>query len=286
VELARKHLESRAPGAAFAAGSNTDYIFLARTPPPLDLLDCVTFAIHPQAHAFDNASLIETLEGQAAALASARHLAGRLPVMVSPITLKPRFNPYATGPAPQLPPGMLPAEVDTRQMSLLGAGWTLGSLKALAEAGARSLTFFETSGWRGVMERGAGSPLPAAFRSLPGSVFPLYHVLADAGEFSGGEVIASRSSDELKAACFAIRKNNRLRLLLANFTREPQRLVLPLPGERVHVRRLDETNVEEAMLLPEAFRPQAGEPVQVRGNGLHLELLPYATARVDCRAKF
>ena len=80
--------------------------------------------------------------------------------VVSPITLKPRFNAYATGPAPQRPPEALPPEVDARQLSLFGAGWTLGSLRAVVSSGALSVTYYETTGWRGVMEQAGGSPLP------------------------------------------------------------------------------------------------------------------------------
>jgi len=89
-------------------------------------------------------------------------------------------------------------QVDPRQMSLFGAGWTAGSVKYLCESGAASLTYYETSGWRGVIELESGAPLPERFRSLPGGVFPLYHVLADVGEFAGGEVIPSESSEPLR----------------------------------------------------------------------------------------
>ena len=117
---------------------------------------------------------------------SARAFCGDLPLAVTPITLRKRVNPYATGPAPPVPPGELPPPVDPRQMSLFGAGWTLGGLKYLAESGVASVTFYETTGWLGVMEREAGCPLPDKFPSRPGMVFPLFHVLADANEFAGG----------------------------------------------------------------------------------------------------
>ena len=152
------------------------------------MLDLVCYSINPQVHAFDNASLAETLAAQAVTVASARQFAGALPLAITPITLRPRFNPNATAPEPAPAPGELPRQVDVRQMSLFGAGWTAGSLKYLCASGAASLTYYETSGWRGVMELASGAPLPERFRSLPGGVFPLYHVLADIGEFAGGEI--------------------------------------------------------------------------------------------------
>lgn len=286
VALARKYLETKYPGAIFAAGTNADYIFLARTPPPVDILERITFALHPQAHAFDNLSLIETLEGQSAALASAKRLAGSLPVMISPITLKPRFNPYATALEPEASPGKLPVQVDPRQMALLGAGWTLGSLKALAEGGACSLTYYETTGWRGMMEMDGGSPLPQVFRSIPGGVFPLYHVLAEVREFSGSQVIPGKTSDGLRAGCIALRNAGGVRLLIANFTPEKQSIWVSLPYRTIRVRTLDETNAVEAMGSPEAFRAQPGTQLQPQEEILRLEMLPYAIARLEFNEPF
>jgi hypothetical protein len=108
VTLARQYLGNYAPQAGWGTGTNTDLIWLLRTPPPLDLIDEVTFAITAQVHAFDNASVVETLGAQAAAAHSARQLAGA-PVIVSPVTFKMRHNPYATGAVPPTPPGQLPA---------------------------------------------------------------------------------------------------------------------------------------------------------------------------------
>ena len=75
--------------------------------------------------------------------------------------------------------------VDPRQMSLLGAGWTLGSLKYLAEGGALSHDLVRDGRVARRDGVGAGSPLPEQFPSRPGMVFPLFHVLADANEWPG-----------------------------------------------------------------------------------------------------
>src|SRR3989442_910385 len=96
-------------------------------------------------------------------------------------------------------PGELPSQVDRRQPSLLAAVWTLVSAKHLAEAGAASVTYFETTGWRGVMETDEGTGLPDRFCSRPGTVFPVYHVLADLCELAGAEVLEAKSSEPLAA---------------------------------------------------------------------------------------
>jgi hypothetical protein len=166
-------------------------------------------------------------------------------------------------------------------MSLLGAGWTAGSLKYVAESDVYSVTYYETTGWLGVMETEAVSPLPKKFHSLPGGVFPMYHVLADVGEFAGGEVLPTTSSSTLKVDGLALRKDGKTRVLLANLSPEPQHVIVSNLSQRVRVRHLDETNAEEAMRSPEDFRSQAGELQETSSGALKLSLLPYAVARID-----
>lgn len=279
VELARQALKDF--GGKFAAGSNTDFIFFQRNPPPVELLDAVTLQLNPQAHAFDLASVTETLEAQAVVVDTAKRWAKGLPVIVSPVTFKPRFNAYTTAPPPLVPSGELPPQVDPRQMSLFGAGWTSGSLKYLAESGVSSVTYFETTGWRGAIETEPGSPVPGKFHSFPGGVYPLYHVLADVGEFADGAVIRSHSSDPLTVNGIAVEKGNQVRILLANLTAEPRKVTLPNLGARATLRVLDERNVEQAMQSPEEFRAEAGQPVETGDGALELTLLPFAVARID-----
>ena len=277
VDLARRYLSD----AKIGAGTNAYFTDLNRGRPPADALDLVCYSVNPQVHAFDNSSLIETLEAQAVTVESAQQFAGGLPIAVTPVTLLARFNPNATGPEPEPAPGELPAQVDIRQMSLFGAGWTLGSIKYLAESGAASVTYYETTGWRGVMETANGSPLPEKFCSLPGAVFPLYHVLAGVGEFDGGEILPSKSSDPLKVEGIVLRKEGKTRTLLANLTPDSQQIKVRNMTGTVRVRHLNETNVHAAMTSPEAFRAERGELVQTTNGTLELNMLSYAIAQID-----
>ncbi|HVF26601.1 MAG TPA: hypothetical protein VM943_00070, partial [Pyrinomonadaceae bacterium] len=198
IEIARRYLKDYRPGAKIGGGTNLYFTELNREHPDTTHADFVSYSVNPQVHAFDNWTLIENLQGQAETIRSARQFLNGLPLAISPITLRPRFNPNAAvspnAEASEVS-GDLPDAVDARQMSLFGAAWTIGSLKQVAEGGVYSATYYETSGWRGVMETTEGSPLPEKFRSLPGAVFPLYHVFADFGEFAGGLVVPSKSSD-------------------------------------------------------------------------------------------
>jgi len=284
VGLARRYLSVCDPEAKIGGGTNAYFTELNRDRPPAEALDLVCYSLNPQVHAFDNASLLETLEGQAETVKSARRFVGDLPLAVTPVTLRPRFNPDATGAEPELRPGELPPEVDVRQMSLLGAGWTLGSLKHLSEGGIRRATYYETTGWRGVMETKVGSRSP--FRSIPGAVFPLYHVLADVGEFAGGCVVPSTSSAPLCVTGMVLCKEDRTRILLANLGPEPRhvRLIHSGLGACATVKHLNETNAERAMCSPESFRADPGDRAPISGEALELRLMPYSLARIDTEA--
>ena len=146
--------------------------------------------------------------------------------------------------------GQLPPNVDVRQMSLFGAGWTLGSIAAMAAGGAESATYYETTGWRGVMEAAEGSPMPSRFMSQPGGLFPLYHVFAAVGDFVGGEVLATSSGDPWKVTGLALTKGSAQRVLLANLTAETQHVDVQGVYGPLKLRMLDETNAEALMHDP------------------------------------
>jgi len=276
--LARKIFGRR---ISIGGGTNAYFAELNRGRPPVDLVDLVCYSINPQVHAFDNASIVETLPAQGWTARSARSFVGDRPIAVTPVTLRPRFNPNATGPEPEPAPGELPPQVDVRQMSLLGAGWTLGSLKYLAESGAASVTYYETVGWRGVMETEEGPPLPERFRSLPGGVFPLYHVFADVAELAGGMVAPSVSTDPLRLDGVALVRDGTLRVLVANLTHEPSRPRIEGLPRHVRLRFLDERNALEAMANPEEYRAAPQEERPTEGGALEVELLPFALVRID-----
>lgn len=278
VGLARERLRDILPDAVFAGGTDQFFTELNRDWSQVEAIDGVAYSLNPQVHASDNSSLMENLQGQAETVRSTRHHAGERLIFISPVTFVGRFGPFPAGP-PE--PGGLPPEVDPRQASLFGAAWTMGSVKYLAEEGAASITYYETTGWRGIIETETGSAMPDRFPSSPGIVFPLYHVFADLAEWKAGELVEVRSSDRLRADALAIREGSHLHLLVANMTWTPQTVALEgLEGDRALLRRLDETTVSLATSDPDRFR-EAHESVEVSGGQLRLELLPYAVIRVD-----
>jgi len=281
VRLARAYLGPLAPTAVLVAGSNAYFTQLNRGRPPTWALDAICYSVNPQVHAFDDTSVMETLPAHGWTAQSASRFAAGLPLVVSPVMLKPHFNASESRPKAEPALGSRNSTVDARQSSLLAAAWTLGSLKYLAESGVQSVTYYETVGRRGVMESAEGSPPSEHLRSLPGAVFPLYHVLADIGDMAGAHILPCRSSDGERAIGLALRQDGRTRILVANLTPEPRRVQLEGLAEEVNVRRLDETTAARAMHEPEAFRSESKSDMRTNDGALTVELLPYAVARID-----
>jgi hypothetical protein len=142
------------------------------------------------------------------------------------------------------------------------------------------VTYYEATGWRGVLERESGSPLPARFRSAAGQVFPLYHPLADVAGWRDGEVLGCASADPLSCVGLATRTDDgAVRLIVANLTPgELDAVVGPLAGS-LRVRRLDVSTAQRATAEPAEFRA-GGEVVEVRDE-LQLALGPYEVVRID-----
>jgi hypothetical protein len=276
IRLARERLAAYDASVPLVGGTDAYFMDLNSQRPPAELLDGLCYSINPQAHAFDTPSLMETFEAQTATVLSARHFAPGKPLHISPLTLRPRFNPVATGPEPKPAPGQLPSAVDARQMRLEGAAWTLGSLQALAETGAvESVTLYETTGWRGVMESEAGSPLPEAFPSTPGMLFPLYHVLAALGALREAEVLPVAGTHPLKVAALAYRMGDHQGTLVANTSAQPITVRVQGAGQHIRLRRLDEQTGWSAGNVADVMRLEAGQVV--------LSLGPYQLVRLEAR---
>lgn len=276
LALARPRL---APlGVPLGAGTDADFYQLNQFRPPHGNADFVHWSMNPQVHAFDLASIAETPAAIDAQLESARAYFPGKPLVVSPLTLKPRFNAVAT--ADEKPPasGELPPPVDPRQLSPFMAAWTLAAIKCLAENGADSVTLFETTGWRGVLERPAGSPLPEAFPSKPGQLFPVYHILAELGAFSDGEAITTRSDAPLRVVSLAVSRADRVVLLLANLGDQPETVRITGARRILRVQRLDWAATDGWMWDPRfvALLPattESKEPIALPPFGLaRLEL--------------
>jgi hypothetical protein len=281
ISLARDYLPEYNGRAKIVAGSNHYFIDLNRSRPPAELLDCVCYPVNPQVHAFDNASIIETLPILAQMVENAHQFMGGIPVMVTPVTLKPPPSPLIYDEEPDRSGKNLPSCSDVRQMSLIGAGWTLGTLKYLSRGLVSSVTYYETTGSLGVMELSKDSMSADQSSVIPGKVFPLYHILADIGEHSDGIVLKTVSSDPQAVEGLALKKDNRLAIILANLTNNEKQVNLVGLRSQASIRYLTQNNIELACTDPEAYRAQVGELVKPDTEFIYLELGPYALAHIE-----
>lgn len=241
----------------------TNFVDLNRARPEDDSIEAFGFAINPQIHAFDNASIVETLPIHADVVNSTRAFAGDRPLVIGPITMAPQLLDGVDQPGGPPAGGPLPTYVDPRQIEPLTAAWTLGSLKYLAESGVHSATFFETVGWAGVMDADVASSRPEEFPSRPGQLFPVYQLLREVSEFKSHTVYRVDTSDNLSAVGLALHKRGQLRVLVGNLTGESQTITIRgLSGEAVDVQLLGSETIKST---PE----------------LSISLPPYGIGRID-----
>jgi len=246
--LARAVLAGVDPVARFGGGVDRYFADLNRRRPPVAGLDRVSFSLNPQVHAFDDATLFENLASLSWTAETARSFAGTATLGLSPVTLRPRVDPR---PAASRPPDEPPFSDDPRQRTSLAAAWTLGFVASAAAAGYASVTFFELSGPRGVLE--AGRP------------FPVYHALADLLALRDGALVPSRSRRPERVQALALREGAHTRLFLANV------------GDETHPVRVEGLG-GRARCAP------LGDPGTGEDAGFELELEPNAIVRLDVQA--
>lgn len=265
-QLASKQLAPVLGNAKIGVTQVTNFVELNRNRPEEKAIQAIGFAINPQIHAFDNASIVETLPIQADAVNTARQFAGDRPLVIGPITMAPQLLDGVDEPGGPPEGGPLPTYVDARQVEPFTAAWTLGSLKYLADAKAHSITYFETVGWNGIMDADDVKSRPKAFPSRPGELFPVYHLLREMGEFVGGKVQQIDCSDELAAVGMALHKSGRTRVYIGNLTGKAQTVTLRGLGDKpMTIQLLGENRATENKASPE----------------LAVDLPPYAIARID-----
>lgn len=272
----RNVAEPLAAIAPLVSGTDRSFAELNRTGSELASFSGAAFPLCTAVHVADDETIVSNLAVLPRLVKRARDLCGGT-VHVGPIGLSTRRGPYPRGPAGV---GGSPPRLDPRQLSLLGAAWTVACFGQLAAAGVESATFFETTGSYGVMEREAGSEHHSVFPSIPCGVFPIYHVLADLGEFRQGRLIGVDVSDPRAVAALAIASGDRERIIGANLTSRPLTLTLSGLAHSIRIRRLNEGTWQVASVDPQRFRLRWRH--RMDGEGA-VRLAPYETVFFDSR---
>jgi hypothetical protein len=178
------------------AGTNANFAELNRDRDRVKDASFATFSLNPQVHGSEERTMIECLEGQGDAVASARSFARQ--VVVSPVTLLARANTATTE-----------QPADPRQATPFVAAWTLGSLASLITSGAASITYFEAAGPRGII----GTPVET--------------LLAAIASFAPEYAYACEVSAPLSVAALGLGNGRSERVVVANLRPEPTEIEVP-----------------------------------------------------------
>jgi hypothetical protein len=203
--------------------------------------EAICWAMHPQAHATDATSIVETPRGAHDQVVAVRK---RFPGQAMAI--------LATFGHPRVP--------DPRVPSLLAAGWTLALIAALGEAGADSLTLGDAIG-----SAAAPGDLPA--------IAAAHLVAAVTGRSMARFRLVASTLPTLQA--LALEDEDVCSLFVANLAARPCDVTLP---ERIWwLRRLD----DDALRAPGGAPDALTAPRTIAINSARLQLGPYAIARLD-----
>lgn len=253
----RKHF----PGCRIGSGTDAFFTELNRSRTPPEHLDFLTFSVNPQVHAFDVRTMTENLQGHRYVVESCREFAGGKAIHVGPVTLKMRANPNATSRAEEISgSGATPSYVDSRQLSLYAAGWTMGSFKYLAENGVEAITFYQTCGWAGLVSH-PDEPWPDQYAVPSRCVYPVYLLIQELLRHKGKFIRPLISSHPLvmDGVAFADAAGKET-ILLANLTADRQHIQFPLKGFTARV--IDSGNIGALMEGTGSIEQQKPVPVK------------------------
>ncbi|HAK80851.1 MAG TPA: hypothetical protein DCM71_29075 [Runella sp.] len=155
-------LKNQLPNVKFGVGTNYNFTELNRNRFEAKEADFVTFSYHPQAHAFDNLTILENAETLEYQVESAEHLYDK-PVHINFISLRARANPYASSPADvQI---SLSKQIDPRQSTGFAKDWLSVIFGSLSASRVSSVTLLRTVGQLGILSL-EGNPYPV-FKAFP-----------------------------------------------------------------------------------------------------------------------
>ena len=216
-DFIRAAKEVLAEESKIAAGTDLYFTELNRNPQCANLVEQINFSINPQVHSFDDRTLIQNTATKKTMGINAALIAPGKKINVGPISLRPRYNPNAIQPDKDLSNTPLPSSVDVRQRTWFTEAWTAMSLRSIAESNAIStITYFETLGWRGIIEFSKGSKDFDNFKSAPNEKFPVWRFFASLQGFT--HILATHSTNPETVDCLLLKSGESLKVILVNFS--------------------------------------------------------------------
>ncbi|HOW10030.1 MAG TPA: hypothetical protein PLX08_09525 [Bacteroidales bacterium] len=271
-------LRDKDPQINVATGTNSDFLHLNRERPGDSRNDSVCFSVTPQVFLSDDLTVAANLRAQGDAVRSAKGFSGNKKIVVSPVNIHGRLRKEDQHEMTKKAPYCLPSDVDARQMSLFGACWTAISLKYLSEAGADSVTFYETAGERGIIQGDSDSRWPGIFRSCRGMIFPVYHVLRFILGNKSLTGIKSISSKPTEVDCFALSDGKQARIILVNFTDGIRTVSLECCSGLFRIRTLDSETYPDAVSNSRWTGIEKEKVIKAQSN---FEISPYSVSLIE-----
>lgn len=229
-------------------GTNANFAQLNRNRPADDYANLICFSIHPQEHASDNLTLIENLRAQEYAVKSALQFSGERGIWVSPVNIRRRFNPNVSFYEHPHTGKEFPSNADPRLMTMFGACWTAISLKYLCGTEATGITWFETTGEKGIIQGEFNSRWPDEFPATRGMVFPVYFIFKYLLKHKMMKVVRSVSSHPLAADSLILSDGRQVRIIIVNFTGSSKEVLLKGCNGMLKVMTFSKENFSEAVM--------------------------------------
>ena len=240
-------LKTALPGVIICCGTNANFAQLNRCRPESAFFDNLCYSIHPQEHASDNLTLIENLQSMRDTVESAGSFSPDKGIWVSPVNIQRRFNANVTA-YEQPDKGMkFPLQADSRLMSLFGGCWAAISLKYLIHEVVNGITYFETVGERGIIQGDNDSQWPGEFQTCKGMIFPVYHVFKFILGNENYGLVWSASSHPLQVDSLVMSDNDRLKMILVNFSTVAEIISIKGWQGELNVKTLNELSYIEAV---------------------------------------
>lgn len=172
-------------GIPVGSGTNGYFTQINRQRLSENIVDFISYSNTPQVHAFDNDSIMSTVEGSLANIHSCRALYPNARIWISPVSMKIQWNPDATAEDFHIP-GQPTNDVDQRQMSLFAAAWFIRLFSAYISSDAAGASCFCLTGSKGIMED-ENPQRDFHFPAQPNMLYPLYYAfygLRDAKKYA------------------------------------------------------------------------------------------------------
>ncbi len=262
-------------------GNEHGFAGLHRNPPSFKGLDFITWAYNPQQHNSDLHTALENLATPAQMALAMAQLAPGLPLAISPVTMRPLWNPHHAREDFQTTVRGLPRPLEPAHWGMFGAVWSLLSIKHLSHSPLGEATYFELTGPGGLLYQPSCLHQPALADLPQAKIYPLFHVFRELGPRAGAELWQLNSTRPDLVDGLAIAQGEGLLLYLANLSGSAQEVDLAELTRHIQEARLysaeDWTNLVSRL----DYRPSILDlPTKAIINQGPLHLEPMAILRL------